>query len=167
MDVLIERCAGLDVHRDTVVATVRSPGGGGGRRARTRTFSTTTGALVELADWLEAERVTLVGMESTGVYWKPVFYTLEELADWLEAERVTLVGMESTGVYWKPVFYTLEERMSVWLLNAQHLRNVPGRKTDLLTELPGGFPGWRVRLPVVVASTTAALRYIHRAAPTP
>jgi len=100
MDVLIERCAGLDVHRDTVVATVRSPGGGGGRRARTRTFSTTTGALVELADWLEAE-------------------------------RVTLVGMESTGVYWKPVFYTLEERMSVWLLNAQHLRNVPGRKTDV------------------------------------
>jgi transposase len=72
MDVLIERCAGLDVHRDTVVATVRRPGPGGSRRSETRTFATATGQLEELAAWLAVERVELVGMESTGVYWKPV-----------------------------------------------------------------------------------------------
>ena len=72
MDVLIERCAGLDVHRDTVVATVRRPGPGGARRSETRTFTTMTGQLEALADWLTAQRVTLVGMESTGIYWKPV-----------------------------------------------------------------------------------------------
>jgi transposase len=54
------------------------------------------------------------------------------LGDWLSGERVDLVGMESTGVYWKAVFFTLEERVpQVWLLNAEHLRNVPGRKTDV------------------------------------
>ena len=72
MDVLIERCAGLDVHRDTVVATVRRPGPGGVRRSETRTFTTMTGQLEALADWLTAQKVTLVGMESTGIYWKPV-----------------------------------------------------------------------------------------------
>jgi transposase len=57
---------------------------------------------------------------------------LEELADWLVSEKVALAGMESTGVYWKPVYYVLEERrLSVWLINAEHLRNVPGRKTDV------------------------------------
>ena len=65
MDVLIERCAGLDVHRDTVVATVRRPGPGGARRSETRTFTTMTGQLEALADWLTAQEVTLVGMEST------------------------------------------------------------------------------------------------------
>ncbi len=44
---------------------------------------------------------------------------------------MTLVGMESTGVYWKPVYYVLEDAFECWLLNAQHLRNVPGRKTDV------------------------------------
>ncbi|MPY81520.1 MAG: transposase [Actinophytocola sp.] len=78
MDVLIERCAGLDVHRDTVVATVRIPGPGGRRRSQTRTFATTTDRLEELAEWLIELRVTLVGMESTGVYWKPVYYVLED-----------------------------------------------------------------------------------------
>ena len=72
MDVLIERCAGLDVHRDTVVATVRRPGPGGTRRSETRTFTTMTGQLEMLADWLAEQKVTLVGMESTGIYWKPV-----------------------------------------------------------------------------------------------
>ncbi len=72
MDVLIERCAGLDVHRDTVVATVRRPGPGGVRRSETRTFTTMTGQLEALAEWLTAEKVMLVGMESTGIYWKPV-----------------------------------------------------------------------------------------------
>ncbi|MGH3935555.1 MAG: IS110 family transposase [Pseudonocardiaceae bacterium] len=100
MDVLIDRCAGLDVHRDTVVATVRRPGPGGARSSQTRTFSTMTGAL-------------------------------EELAQWLVSENVTLAGMESTGVYWKPVYYVLEERLSVWVINAEHLRNVPGRKADV------------------------------------
>jgi transposase len=102
MDELIERCSGLDVHRDTVVATVRSPKPtGAGRAVATRTFSTTTSGLIALGDWLAAERVELVGMESTGVYWKPVFFLLEQ--------RVA----------------------RVWLLNAEHLRNVPGRKTDV------------------------------------
>lgn len=100
MDVLIERCAGLDVHRDTVVATVRRPGPGATRRSQTRTFSTMTNQL-------------------------------EQLADWLVSENVMLAGMESTGVYWKPVYYVLEERLPVWVINAEHLRNVPGRKTDV------------------------------------
>lgn len=102
MDVVVERCAGLDVHRDTVVATVRFPTGRGrGRRGQdTRTFATTQVRLGELVEWL-AERA------------------------------VTLVGMEATGVYWKPVFYALENHFECWLLNAQHLHNVPGRKTDV------------------------------------
>lgn len=103
MDVLVERCAGLDVHRDTVVATVRLPAEVGGRRQRrqeTRTFPTTTAGI-------------------TG------------LADWLAGHGVARVGMESTGVYWKPVYYLLEDAFEVWLLNAEHLHNVPGRKTDV------------------------------------
>jgi transposase len=104
MDVLVERCAGLDVHRDSVVATVRVPDSGSGRRGRaqhTRSFGTTIAEL-------------------------------ERLAEWLESLRVTLVGMEATGIYWKPVFYVLEQRLECWLLNAQHLHNVPGRKSDVL-----------------------------------
>lgn len=101
MDSLVERCAGLDVHKDSVAATVRVPGAGGGEREQeTRTFAATTRGLLALADWLASY-------------------------------GVTLVGMESTGVYWKPVYYLLEERFECWLLNAQHLRNVPGRKTDV------------------------------------
>ena len=96
MDVLIERCAGLDVHRDTVVATVRRPGPGGVRRSETRTFTTMTGQL-------------------------------EALAEWLTDQQVMLVGMESTGIYWKPVYYVLEDHFPVWVINAEHLRNVPGR----------------------------------------
>src|SRR5688572_25643178 len=67
MDQLVQRCAGLDVHRDTVVATVRRPRPGGGRATKTLTFATTTAELTALGDWLVAERVELVGMESTGV----------------------------------------------------------------------------------------------------
>ncbi|MHC5908575.1 IS110 family RNA-guided transposase [Streptomyces sp. S6] len=101
MQVIFERCAGLDVHRDTVVATVRSPGQRrGSRAAETRTFKTTARALAALGDWLACE-------------------------------QVELVGMEATGVYWKPVFAALEERFTCWLVNAAHLRNVPGRKTDV------------------------------------
>jgi len=104
MDVLVERCAGLDVHRGSVVATVRVPGSGKSRRRReqkTRSFGTTIGQL-------------------------------ESLADWLESFGVSLVGMEATGCYWKPVFYVLERRFQCWLINAQHLHNVPGRKSDVI-----------------------------------
>jgi transposase len=101
MDAVVERCAGLDVHRDNVVATVRVPSEDRRRfKLSTRTF-----------------RATIAG--------------LTELREWLAAFGVTLVGMEATGVYWKPVFQVLEDRFECWLLNAQHLRNVPGRKTDV------------------------------------
>jgi transposase len=100
MDIVVERCAGLDVHKDTVVAYVRSPGEGRRREEVIVTFGTTTVQLLALRDWL-------VSM------------------------GVTLVGMESTGVCWKPVYYVLEDAIECWLLNAQHLRNVPGRKTDV------------------------------------
>jgi hypothetical protein len=97
---VVDYCAGLDVHRDTVVATVRFPEGNR-RCSVTKTFGTDTAELVALGDWLISQSVTRVGLESTGVYWKPVFYQLEE--------RIA----------------------QVWLLNAQHLKNVPGRKTDV------------------------------------
>ncbi len=100
MDRLIERVAGLDVHKASVKACVRVPGQDGARHSETRTFRTTTAGLVLLRDWLASF-------------------------------QVTVVGMESTGVYWKPVYYLLEDDFECWLLNAHHLRNVPGRKTDV------------------------------------
>ncbi len=72
MDVIVDRCAGLDVHKKTVMATIRMPNGRGGRSQATREFGTFTGRLVELRDWLVGEGVTQVAMEATGVYWKPV-----------------------------------------------------------------------------------------------
>lgn len=101
VDVVVARCAGLDVHKDTVVACVRTPGPGGQRNSEVRTFGTVTVELLALRDWLVAHQVSRVGMESTGVYWRPVFHVLED-------------AVEET-----------------WLLNAAHLRNVPGRKTDV------------------------------------
>jgi transposase len=100
VDRLIERAAGLDVHKASVKACVRVPGNDGGRQSEIRTFRTTTAGLVLLRDWLASH-------------------------------EVTVVGMESTGVYWKPVYYLLEDEFECWLLNAQYLRNVPGRKTDV------------------------------------
>ena len=100
MELLIERCAGLDVHKASVTATVRVPDQAGGRLQQTRSFRATTAGLVLLGDWLA----------SLGV---------------------TVVGMESTGVSWRPVYYLLEDDFQCWLLNAAHLRNVPGRKTDV------------------------------------
>lgn len=101
VDVVVARCAGLDVHKDTVVACVRTPGPRGRRVSEVRTFGTMTVELLALRDWLVAHEVSRVGMESTGEYWKPVYYVLEEAVE------------------------------QPWLLNAAHLRNVPGRKTDV------------------------------------
>lgn len=100
MERLIERAAALDVHKDSVVACVRVPGQDGRREQVRRRFQTTTAGLLVLRDWLKSY-------------------------------GVSVVGMESTGCYWKPVYYLLEDEFECWLLNAQHLRNVPGRKTDL------------------------------------
>jgi transposase len=77
MDVLVERCAGWDVHRDTVVATVRVPARGRGEQF-IRTFATTTAGICALGDWLTEHRISRAGLESTGVYWKPVYYLLED-----------------------------------------------------------------------------------------
>ncbi len=101
MEVVVERCAFLDVHRDTVMACARMPDGAGGRREEMAQFRTTTSQLLLLADWLVARDVTLVGMEATGVYWKAVHWILEESVE------------------------------AVWVINARHMRNVPGRKTDV------------------------------------
>ena len=69
MDVIVSRCAGLDVHKNTVMACVRRPGPDGGRTSQVRRFRTFTGSLRELRDWLVAEGVTQIAMEATGVYW--------------------------------------------------------------------------------------------------
>jgi transposase len=98
MEVLYPRCAGLDVHKETVVACVRcvsTP-----IVQEVRSFKTTTSALLELCEWLDSH-------------------------------GCTHVAMESTGVYWKPVWHLLEGRFELVLANAQHIRNVPGRKTDV------------------------------------
>jgi len=77
MELLIPRCAGMDVHQATVVVTVRVPGDPGERRSVTETFGTMTPDLLALREWLHMHGVTHVAMESTGVYWKPVYYVLE------------------------------------------------------------------------------------------
>ena len=78
MDTLIERCAGIDVHQRTMVVTVRLPAADGGRAVITQTFATMTADLLGLREWLAAHRVTHVAMESTGVYWRPLYYLLED-----------------------------------------------------------------------------------------
>ena len=78
MEVVITRCGGLDVHKATVVATVRVPGESGRRRVVTETFGTMTPDLIALREWLQAFGVTHVALESTGVYWKPVYDVLED-----------------------------------------------------------------------------------------
>jgi transposase len=98
MQVLYPRCAGLDVHKGSVVARLRCVSAP--QADETRTFATTTGALIELQEWLSAH-------------------------------GVTHVAMEATGVYWKPVWHMLEGYFELVLANAQHIRNVPGRKTDV------------------------------------
>lgn len=104
MDVMVERCAGIDVGKAEVLVCVRTPGARRGtRHSEVRRFGTTTGALLTLADWLCQEQVTEVWMESTGVYWKPVFFVLE----------AALPGCTCN------------------LANPQHVKNVPGRKSDV------------------------------------
>ena len=99
MKTLHRRCAGLDVHSDSVVAcarlTVRTKA-----THEVRRFSTTTRDLLELADWLAAQ-------------------------------GITHIAMEATGVYWKPIWHILEGRFELVLANAMHIRNVPGRKSDV------------------------------------
>jgi len=99
MDVILDRVCGMDVHRDTVKACVRVPGTKQKRESHIATFGTMTEDLLALRDWLQG---------------------------W----GVKDVAMESTGEYWKPVYYVLEGAFSVRVVNAQHIKNVPGRKTD-------------------------------------
>jgi transposase len=100
MDVIVERPAALDVHKEQVTACVRVPGADGKRAQEVREFKTTVGGLLVLHDWLEAHGVTRVAMEATGVYWKPVWAILEDDFDCV-------------------------------LVNARHVKNLPGRKTDV------------------------------------
>lgn len=100
MEIVVERVAGLDVHKASVTACVRVPSDGGERLEEVQTFATTVPSLLGLADWLEAH-------------------------------SVTQVAMEATGVYWKPVWAILEDRFDCILVNARHVKQVPGRKTDV------------------------------------
>jgi len=96
MEIIIERACGLDVHKGTVVACIM----GAGIKKEIRTYTTMTNDLLRLKEWIQ------------------------------EA-GITHVAMESTGVYWKPVFNILEDQFEVILVNARHVKNVPGRKTDV------------------------------------
>lgn len=100
MEIVHTHCAGLDVHKKTVVAAVSVPKPAGGWLKETHTFGTMTAELLELSDWLTRQ-------------------------------GVTQVALESTGEYWKPVFNILEANFEVILVNAQHIKAVPGRKTDV------------------------------------
>jgi transposase len=79
VDVIVERCAALDVHKDMVMACVRSPGADARRQQEVREFRTWASSLRELREWLADEAVTQVAMEATGVYWRPVWAELETL----------------------------------------------------------------------------------------
>src|SRR5574337_1928565 len=81
MEKIYERCCGLDVHKKTVVACLRVPGARGRRTSEVRTFGTMTPELLARADWLLQAGCTHVAMESTGVYWKPVFNILEGVCE--------------------------------------------------------------------------------------
>ena len=100
MDIVYSRVAGLDVHKKTLTAAMILPDGEGGLLKQTRTFATMTVDLLSLSDWLLAQ-------------------------------GVTHVAMESTGEYWKPVYNILEGSFELLLVNAQHVKAVPGRKTDV------------------------------------
>ena len=97
MQVLYARCCGLDVHKKTVVACVVLTSPDGQVHKQVRTFATTTASLLALADWLASL-------------------------------QVSHVAMESSEIYWRPVFNLLEEGRTIILVNAQHIKAVPGRK---------------------------------------
>ena len=78
METTVARCAGIDVHQGTMVVTVRVPSEGGGRQITTHTFGTMTTDLLAIRDWLQTCGVTHVAMESTGIYWRPLYYVLED-----------------------------------------------------------------------------------------
>src|SRR3970282_2404324 len=100
MERVSERVSVLDVHKKSVTVCVRVPGPAGDRRQEVQTFGTTAAALLALRDWLSAHGVTHVAMESTGVYWKPVYYVLEELFTCLlvNAAHVSKVPGRKTDV---------------------------------------------------------------------
>ena len=100
MEAIVERCCGLDVHKETVVACVLVGPPEGRPRKEIRTFGTTT-------------------------------HHLEQLREWLGQSGCTHVGMESTGIYWVPVYAVLEGHFELIVGNAAHMKNVPGRKTDV------------------------------------
>jgi len=101
MDVIVNRCAGVDIGKQQVQVCVRGPDGAGGRRSEVRTFDTFTGDLEAMRDWLVGEAVTEVAMEATGSYWKPVWYVLEAAG------------------------------FDLQLVNSRHVKILPGRKTDV------------------------------------
>ena len=99
-EAVLERCCGLDVHKQTVTACLLIGALNTQPRESLRTFAATNKALLELRDWLEQDGCTHVAIESTGIYWRPVFHILEDL-------------------------------VTVLLVNAYHMKQIPGRKTDL------------------------------------
>ena len=117
MQVLYERCAAVDVGKDVIAVAVRLPGDGpDGRAMHKRTFKTFYGVLREAARWLSSLGVTHVAMEATGIYSMPVYHALIEYGEFGQ----------------------------VLVCNAGHVKNVPGRKTDPLTELLGVPAGHRL-----------------------
>ena len=98
MQVVYQRCCGLDIHKRLIVACLLLMSAQGEQREM-RTFGTTLAELYRLRDWLKAH-------------------------------NCQMVAMESTGVYWKPIWNVLEEELALMLVNAQHIKAVPGRKTD-------------------------------------
>ena len=100
VEVVYERCCGLDIHKQTVVACLVVPGTGKQSHKEIRTFGTMTDELLQLGDWLAAA-------------------------------GCTHVAMETTGIYWKPIYNLLEGSFELLLVNAQHMKQVPGRKTDV------------------------------------
>jgi transposase len=100
MDVVYPFCAGMDVHKKTIVVCCMTPDATGAKQIETRTFGTMTQDLLALSDWLIRK-------------------------------QITHVAMESTGELWKPVYNILEGSVTVLLVNAQHMKTVPGRKTDV------------------------------------
>lgn len=100
MEAIFEKCCGIDVHKETLTACIMIGDKGKVEKKEIRSYSTMT-------------------------------EDIERLRDWLKAEGVTHVAIESTGIYWRPIFNILEEDFEIILANARHIKNVPGRKTDV------------------------------------